>query len=55
MRHYRLFVVDVLSRVREERVVEAANDDDAKRIAEQLRDGRAAELWNTHFRIARWR
>ena len=54
MRRYRLFLVDVLRRVEEERDFEASNDDEAKRLAEEMRASCRAELWNTHFRIARW-
>jgi hypothetical protein len=54
MRRYRLFLVDVLGRVQQELPFEASNDDEAKRIAEDLRADQLAELWNTHARIARW-
>jgi len=54
LRHYRLFFVDVLRRVQEEVAFEAANDDEAKLLADKLRARCRAELWSTHFRIARW-
>ncbi len=54
MRHYRLFLVDVLRRVEEERVFDAPSDEEARRFAAEWRGWRPAELWNTHFRIARW-
>ena len=55
MRRYRLFLIDVLSRVLDEREFQAASDEEAKRIADEWRSGQPAELWNTHRRIARWR
>ena len=54
MRHYRLFTLDVLRRVLEERKFEAPSDGEAKRLGDKLRGSSAAELWNTHRRIARW-
>ena len=54
MRRYRLFVVDPLRRVDEERVFEALNDEEARRLAAAMRESRPAELWATHHRIARW-
>jgi hypothetical protein len=54
VRHYRLFFVDLLRRVQEEVAFEAASDEEAKLLAGKLRARRRAELWNTHFRIARW-
>ena len=54
MRHYRLFLVDILGRIEEERNFEAASDGEARLLADERRRSRRAELWNTHRRIARW-
>jgi hypothetical protein len=54
MRPYRLFLVDVLRRVQEERKFDAPSDGEAMRLADKLRGSSRAELWNTHHRIARW-
>jgi hypothetical protein len=54
VRRYRLFLVDVLKRVKEEHAFEASSDDNAKCVANERRGSRPAELWNTHRRIARW-
>jgi len=52
--HYRLFFVDAIGRIEEERAFEAASDSEAKRVAGEWRGRRPAELSNTHGRIARW-
>jgi hypothetical protein len=54
MRRYRLSLVDPAKRVEEERVFHASNDYEAKRLADELRGSRRAELWSTHRRIASW-
>jgi hypothetical protein len=55
VRRYRFLLVDALGRIREERESHAATDDAAKSIAEKWRGHQPAELWSSHFRIARWR
>jgi len=54
MRQYRFFIVSVDRRVQEQRSFQATDDGTAINLANGWRDGRAAELWNTHRRIHRW-
>jgi hypothetical protein len=54
MRSYRLFLVNVLRHIEEERTFKALSDQAAKRIAAERRASRPAELWDAHRRIARW-
>jgi len=52
MGHYRLFFVDAIGRIEEERAFEAASDSEAKRVAGEWRGRRPAELSNRLRRIA---
>ena len=54
MRSYRIFLVDAKWHVQEERHFKARDDLEAKRLADEIRGDRAAELWSLHHRLGRW-
>jgi hypothetical protein len=52
MRRYRLFLLGDDGKITEEREFQSTDDGSAIKLANGLRDGRPAELWATHHRIA---
>ena len=51
---YYAFVVDADGHIQNRVVVDCDNDDEAKRLAEQLVDGHAIELWQEARMVARF-